>query len=416
MPLTFRCKCGGWIRTDAEAPVARCPKCLRTVGRPNISLLWWLFGSVAAVLALISIVASVLPRSSDTIAQAAEPTPRTLPTPTSPTAQRTQPTLPKPVPVTPPTQTPTVPENPTTPASPPAPAPVPEQPRVGKLQVEPAGKYKEGDTFVQEVTVVRTSAFGVLGIVTTQAAEYTLSSKLEVTKVNVDGCITVAHTVLSGKLLDASADLKDPLTDALKKAVGAKFELLIGPTGKVTALKGLDDPVNVKLGRDVEQQTLRLWSILDADAWKELAGLTFFQPDKPGLGEKWARDFTHDWGPLGSWLGRTDYLTAKQPEKNGQHKIDYVHAISHRPAKSANGLQFTIKEISFPAVTAGGAIRYDARTNRVSAAEELFHVRGAVSVSFGGADATVEVEERQKFRLTASEVKPREMIGQGPKR
>lgn len=293
---------------------------------------------------------------------------------------------------------------------------MPEQPRVGKLQVEPAGKYKEGDTFVQDVTLVRTSAFGVLGIVTTQSAEYTLSSKLEVTKVNADGSIAVTQTVLSGKLIDATVDLKEPLTDAIKKAIGAKFELTISPTGKVTALKGLDDPINVKLGRNVEQQALRLWSVLDADAWKELAGLTFFQPDKPGLGEKWARDFTHEWGSLGSWLGRTDFVTAKKPEKNGQHKVDYAHAISHRPAKVAGNQPFTIRESSFPTVTAGGTIRYDAKTNRVSAAEELFHVRGAVSVSFGGADATVEVEERQKFRLTASEVKPREMVGQGPKK
>lgn len=287
---------------------------------------------------------------------------------------------------------------------------------MGKLQVEPAGKYKEGDTFVQGVTVSRTSAFGVLGVVTTQAAEYTLTSKLEVTKVHADGSIVVTQTVQGGKLLDATADLKEPLAAALKKAEGAKFELAIGPNGKVSSLKGLDDPLNVKLGRNVEQQALRLWSILDADAWKELAGLTFFQPDKPGLGEKWSRDFAHDWGPLGSWLGRTDYRTAAKPEKDGRHKVDYVHAISHRPAKAAADQPFTIRTSAFPGVTAGGTIRYDAATNRVTAAEELFHVRGGVSVSFGGADATVEVEERQKFRLTASEVTPRELVAPRPKK
>jgi hypothetical protein len=234
--------------------------------------------------------------------------------------------------------------------------------------------------------------------------------------VNADGTFAVTQTVLTGKLIDATADMKEPLADALKKAEGAKFELTVAQNGKVTALKGLDDPVNVKLGRNAEQQTLRLWSILDADAWKEVAGLTFFQPDKPGLGEKWNRDFAHDWGPLGSWLGRTDYLTAKKPEKGGQHKVDYVHAISHRPAKAAGNLPITIKEAAFPRVAAGGTIRYDAKTNRATAAEELFHVRGVVSVSFGGADAAVEVEEKQKFRVTASEVKPRELVGEAPKR
>lgn len=295
-------------------------------------------------------------------------------------------------------------------------APVPDLPRVGKLLVEPAGKYKEGDTFVQQVTVVRSSSFGVLGIVTTQAAEYSLTSKLEVTKVNADGSIIVTQTVQTGKLIDASADMKEPLGDALKAAEGAKFELAIGPNGKVTALKGLADPVNVKLGRQVEQQTLRLWSILDADAWKEFAGMTFFQPDKPGLGVKWNRDFTHDWGALGSWLGRTNYATAAKAEKDGRHKIDYSHVISHRPGKGGGNLPFTVKQVSFPAVKAGGTLRYDVATNRMTAAEELFHVRGGVVVSFGGTDATVEVEEQQKFRLSASEVKPREIVAEGRKK
>jgi hypothetical protein len=413
MSVTFRCKCGRWIRLTADEPLARCPNCLRTVSRPT--WLWWGLGSGAAVLALVMVAASVWPRATVEEAQVELP----AMTPTT-SARLTAPTAAKPTETTPPVTRPTPPAPPTQPAvphpTPSAPALVPDLPRVGKLVVEPAGKYKEGDTFVQQVTVVRSSSFGVLGIVTTQAAEYLLTSKLEVTKVNADGSFVVTQTVQIGKLHDATADMKQPLTDALKSAEGAKFELAVGPNGKVTALKGLADPVNVKLGRDAEQQTLRLWSILDADAWKELAGMTFFQPDKPGLGMKWNRDFTHDWGALGSWLGRTDYATAAKPEKNGQHKVDYVHAISHRPAKGPGNLPFTIKESAFPRVVAGGTLRYDAATNRVAAAEELFHVRGGVVVSFGGTDATVEVEEQQKFRLTASEVKPRELIGQVPKK
>lgn len=417
MSVTFRCKCGRWIRLTAGEPLTRCPNCLRTISRPT--WVWWGLGSVAALLALVVVVASVWPRATveavrlDSPAVSAPATVLLFPTP--PPSTPAKPTEPAP-PVTKPSL-PAPPAQPTRPQAPPAiPTPTPDLPRVGKLQVEPAGKYNEGDTFVQQVTVVRSSGFGVLGIVTTQSAEYTLTSKLEVTKVNADGSIAVTQSVQTGKLIDASADMKQPLTDALKAAEGAKFELAVAPNGKVTALKGLADPVNVKLGREAEQQTLRLWSILDADAWKEFAGMTFFQPDKPGLGAKWNRDFTHDWGELGSWLGRTDYATAGKAEKDGRHKIDYVHAMSHRPAKGRGNLPFTIKESVFPGVKAGGTLRYDAATNRVTAAEEMFHVRGGVVVSFSGTDATVEVEEIQKFRLTASEVKPRELVGQVPKK
>lgn len=415
MSVTFRCKCGRWVRMAADEPLARCPNCLRTVSRPTWP--WWVLGTAAAVLALVVVVASLWPRSAVDAARA-----DSQPITTAPTSSL-RPTPSTSVPPTEPASPVTKPLSPAPPAQaarpqavPPAPAPIPELPRVGKLVVEPAGKYKEGDTFVQQVTVVRSSSFGAPGVVTTQAAEYTLTSKVEVTKVNGDGSIVVTQTVQTGKLIDASADMKQPLSDALKSAEGAKFELAIAPNGKVNALKGLADPVNVKLGRDVEQQTLRLWAILDADAWKELAGMTFFQPDKPGVGAKWSRDFTHDWGALGSWLGRTDYATTAKPEKDGRHKIGYAHAISHHPSKGPGNLPFSIKECAFPVVKAGGAIRYDAVTNRVTAVEELFHVRGSVVVSFGGADAAVEMEEIQKFRLTASEVKPRELVGQPPKK
>lgn len=418
MSVAFRCKCGRWVRSDAE--IVRCPHCLRAVRRTPVGLLWWLGGGLALVVAVGLLVASMLPRQAVAEVALAE-TPASSPAfqmlapavTSSPTSTvRPEPTIPKPVEKLPPPRL-DPPVAPVTPAPPPI---KPEPPRIGKLVVEPAGKYKEGDTFEQTVTVSRVSAFGVLGVVTTRGAEYTLTSKLEVTKVNADGSFVATQTVLTGKLIDATADMKEPLTDAMKKAVGAKFELTVAQNGKVTALKGLDDPVNVKLGRNAEQQTLRLWSILDADAWKELAGLTFFQPDHPGLGEKWHRDFTHDWGPLGSWLGRTDYLTARKPEKDGQHRIDYAHAISHRPAKVAGNLPIAIKEAAFPRVAAGGAIRYDAKTNRATAAEELFHVRGVVGVSFGGADAAVEVEEKQKFRVNASEVKPRNLVGEGKRK
>lgn len=415
MPVNYRCKCGRWIRVPSGTRSTRCPECLRTIRLPNYGLIWAVVGVVAALLGGIGVLAAALPRSAEPIALTTEPAPKP-PAPADPTtAKRVEPTTAKAPDPAPPTR-PTIPEPPPKPVAPTPVLPA-DLPRVGKLVTEPAGRYKVGDTFGQELTVTRMSAFGVLGITTTQAAEYTLTSKCEVTAVHDDGSITVTQTVQGGKLLDASDDMKEPLADALKQAVGAKFEMAVAQIGKVMSLKGLDDPVRVKMGRDAERQTLRLWSVLDADAWKELAGLTFFQPDKPGLGEKWSRDFAHDWGPLGSWLGRTDYQTAKKAEKDGTHVIGYAHAISHRPAKGGGGnLPVQFRDVSFPNVEAGGVIKYDPAVSRVTTAEELFHVRGGVTASFGGADATVEVEEKQRFRLAVSEVVPRELVGEKGKK
>jgi hypothetical protein len=411
MPVNYRCKCGRWGRVPAGTRNTRCPECLRTIRLPNRGLIWCVIGGVFTLLVGVGVLAAALPRSPEPVVQATEPTPNPPPATEPVTVKRTEPSVAAKPPDPPP---PTTRPAPAAPVARPVPQ-FPEPPRVGKLVTEPAGRYKVGDTFGQDVTVTRASAFGILGIVTSQGAEYSLTSRCEVTAVNADGSITVTQTVQAGKLLDASADMKEPLTDALKKAVGAKVEMAIAQNGKVTALKGLDDPLQLKVGRDAERQTLRLWSVLDADAWKELAGLTFFQPDKPGVDTKWTRDFAHDWGPLGSWLGRTDYQTAKKPDKDGTHKVGYVHAISHRPAKGGGNLPVAFTNVSFPSVQAGGAIKYDPKVNRVTTAEELFHVRGGVTAAFGGADATVEVEEKQLFRLAVSEVVPRQLVGEKPK-
>jgi hypothetical protein len=49
--------------------------------------------------------------------------------------------------------------------------------------------------------------------------------------------------------------------------------------------------------------------------------------------------------------------------------------------------------------TARGAIAYDPGRGRVAAAEERFHVRGALAVSCLGVDSVVDMDEMQVFRL-----------------
>jgi hypothetical protein len=418
MWVTFRCRCGQLVRTSRGAPSVACPGCDRTIRLPNhYRLIWVVIALVIVGLAGVSVLAAVLPRPTVSSAHIDDqpppgPPPTLKPQPSKPDTPQPKVEEPPPQPAAP------QPEPPAKPADPPKPvAPLAGPPRVGRLeQIAPAGRYEVGDTFTQDVTVTRMSACGVLGLVTKQGAQYALSSKLEVEAVHADGSRTVVQTILGGKLIDASADMQETITDAIDKARGTTFTLTVGPTGKVTGLKGLDDPLQLKFGNNDLGRSLRMWSLLDADAWKELAGHTFFQPDKAALGAKWSRDFTHDWGPLGSWLGRTDYQNAKKAEKDGRTRIDYGHFISHRPGKGGGGdLGVTFGVAAFQPVKAGGHVVYDPKTNRLVSAEELFHVKGEVAMSALGADVTVAVEEQQHFRVSVSEVKSRKMIGRPAK-
>src|SRR5262249_7447735 len=159
--------------------------------------------------------------------------------------------------------------------------------------------------------------------------------------------LTVKQKITAARLLDADPAIRPTLAEALQKAVGAEFEIAVGSGGEVTSLKGPKDPVRVLAGNNAAGPTLRLWSLLDADAWKEISGLTFFQPDRPlKAGEKWSRRMSHDWGPLGSWTGQTTFRSAG--ERAGLARIDYGHEMTYRPPGDAKDeLPFRVLRAEF---------------------------------------------------------------------
>jgi hypothetical protein len=155
--------------------------------------------------------------------------------------------------------------------------------------------------------------------------------------------------------------------------------------------------------------TFLLWSFLDRDGWKELAQATLFLPEEPsGSRAKWSRKLTHAWGPLGSWSGRTVYgYTGKQ---GNQDRIGYVLDMAYRPpaGAAAGALPFMVVRAAFQPQAAGGAILYDRRKARVAAAEEAFHVKGALVIDVLGLATAIEMDEAQNFRLRVCDHKPAE--------
>src|SRR4051794_31605856 len=218
MSVSFRCRCGQRVRVASDDDTVECPACGRTVfvARPRGDRreLWLALATVVTLLAIaglgVLVAAQVKSRKAgrDDVAQAKEqPAPKVV-TPEPPRKQPQPvgdwvdvpveefgivspqygiPTAPPPRPVV--TPVPVVPT---------APAP-PDPKRAGELDtvfIEPAGRYKVGSTFGQEVVVTRRSAFRVAGMDFTQGSQCAFASSFVVTKVNRDGSFVTEQTVV----------------------------------------------------------------------------------------------------------------------------------------------------------------------------------------------------------------------------
>ncbi len=412
MSAYFTCLCGRRLRRYSVTDGAvDCPDCGRTVvlaAAPKDRRAIWAFVIAVGVIGLAigssfafrkvtpaPVVASVAPTIATTIIATKIPkvVPIIVEPEMAPAPRTVEPMAPPVVAVTP-----------------------PPMPRVGVLQADIASRFQVGDTFNQDVIFSRKSDFRIVGAEFSQAARYAFRSTIVISKVHANGSYVAEQTIGKAIWLDGDADSKPTLIEALEKAQGTKFELAFSRNHEVTELKGLKDPIRVAAGKNAAMgQSLRLWSLLDADAWKELAGLTFFHAEKPLKAKMtWNKPVSHDWSPLGSWNGKTVYLAAgKQPKQTNLERIDYRHEIYYKPPAigADRDLPFRVQKAAFQTILAGGAILYDPATNRTTAVDETFRVRGNIQVSLAGMDAAIEMEETQGFRLTIEQPATNALVG-----
>ena len=393
MRVVFRCQCGRLVAVRATTSSATCPNCRQVVRPVGIRFNWIVVILVGIFIPTVGLLST------------ARPNPRlssTLPPP--PGVEQSRPEPEHRIPAIPDAAhvseiPPPIQHNP-----PPKPA-IAENPRTGILQpvVPKPGRFQAGDTVDQLVTVTRRSMAVTLGIQVGQGAEYTIGSEFRITDVHADGSLSAEQVIRSTTLIRADPDLKDALARGLRASHGTKFKLKVGPNGRITSFQGVADPIQIQAKREVAVQTFRAWSILDADAWKELAGITFFVPERPlARGAKWSHDLAHDWVPFGSWRGKTGYTAVgPEPTMRGAERIEYTHSLTYHPpvTPSRIGLPLEVLRAEFQPVVARGVIAFDPRTQRTVAAEELFRVRGMSVLSASGVEVGVELDEIQKFRI-----------------
>jgi hypothetical protein len=274
--------------------------------------------------------------------------------------------------------------------------------------------FKEGDRFYQTVEINRQSTYRVLDLDVTQKAQYTFVSSFRVATLTADGGLVVQQKIEAVQLSNADPVLQVQLNAILQKMQGATFTLTLSPRMEVVKFEGEPEALKLLGGTNLASgQTFVVWSFLDQDGWKELAELSFFQPrQSSSSANKWSRQLSHSWGPLGSWSGTAEYTHTGQ--QLNLDRFTYVLDLAYQPPrKGAGDLPFEIGQADFRLRNTGGTILFDADKGRAAAAEERFQVRGRIPVAYLGVAAVVDMEEVQVFQLRILDQDPLRRLSPG---
>jgi hypothetical protein len=420
MSVLLVCPCGKRWSSDGDSGALICPDCGRPLA-PIVSGGWrslWPRLTLAAAVTLLVIVSAGF-----ALVRLLPATRREMPSETAASTTMPQPEseLRKPLPQ----------EKPDKPLlrlpDPPAPAvkairPLPDKPPPSVTPLEPPAPKKSvselpaKEDFFQHVVISRVSRYRILDLDMGQNVQYAFVSRFHVKQKNDDGGMVVEQKVESARLSNADTALQERLNELLQKTKGATFTMTLDGRREVTKFEGGQEAIKVFTDANpLGGQSFLLWSFLDRDGWRELAQLSFFQPlppssppklgeNKRGGGERWDRYMTHSWGPLGNWSGKIYFQsTGKQA---GLERFDYLLNLAYKPPSKGSGLPFEIGKSQFQIETARGAIAYQPSRKRIAAAEERFHVRGLLTVSFLGVESTVQMDEIQLFQLRILDKNP----------
>jgi hypothetical protein len=232
--------------------------------------------------------------------------------------------------------------------------------------------------------------------------KWTLKQKIEGLKMNID---------ISGNPISYDSTKKDQpgsggnpgLMDFFKNLEGAEFGVTLNTkTWAVEKVDGKDDFVK-KLGAGNAQMDSLLKKIMTDDALKQMADPTHnLIPDAPKAAkETWEKKTTLGLGPIGSYEVNYKFTYAgKDAAKKHLDRIDVATTLTYKPPTEAtDGLLFKIKDgkITSKEPKAGQTsyVLYNAATGRVEEAKIFLELRGDLTVTIGGTDSKVELDQTQ---------------------
>ncbi len=318
----------------------------------------------------------------------------------------------------------------TTGAGPPllAAGPTPEPSSAVVPHEEPLAAADQKQSFFQDIRIQRRPTFVMQGLTIPQQLDYRIVSRIDLQPRERDGTRRAILYVEETRLEQADELSRAAMAESLEKLKHRQYTFVLNARNEVTDFQGDRNqpaalPIKMNLG-----QGFMVTSVIDDDGWKELVQLTLFQPEPAAASEQPVkRAMTHDWGPLGSWYGTTEFVrkglirlaeVAGQPagaagtttspgESAGGEplqRIDYTHDMTYvPPGQDGGGLPLRIKQSDFRTTIAGGSIAYDPQRRRVAYVQERFEVTGTLTVEVLGQASAVELREQQVLTIRVTD-------------
>lgn len=208
---------------------------------------------------------------------------------------------------------------------------------------------------------------------------------------------------------EASVTAGNPnLTEFFKKLVGAKFTAVLDKGYKVVEVRGKDAFIKDLAGSGSPQMDTLLKNIMTDDAVKQMCDPTFgLIPDAPKkIGESWKKESTLNLGPIGSYTVTYNFKYVAvggdaDKEKKGFDKIEVDTTLVYTaPKPGMEGLLFRIKEGKLTSTNpTKGVVWYDPKAGRIDSAEIVLKLTGDLTVTIGGTDTKVELNQEQKTTI-----------------
>ena len=240
--------------------------------------------------------------------------------------------------------------------------------------------------------------------------KWTIKEKIEGLKMSID--ISGNPITYDSTKTDQPGSAGNPgLMDFFKNLVGAEFTVTLNTkTWKVEKVDGKDDFIK-KLGAGSTQMDSLLKKIMTDDALKQMADPTFnLIPDAPkAVNDTWEKKQNLSLGPIGTYEVTYKFTyKGKDPMRKDLDRVEVEPTLTYKPpAESTEGLLFRIKSgtITSQKPDQGqppSVVLYNPATGRIEKATISLKLRGELTVTIGGTDTKVELDQTQTTTIESS--------------
>ena len=258
----------------------------------------------------------------------------------------------------------------------------------------------------QRVEVLHEPSYEISGLNMADKSRYQILSKLELRPRAADGSREVSQVIEQTRLEMAGDTSRELYESALRNLIGQQYTFTLNSRDEVVKFTGFGGTTTSAPVERSGAGGFMVVTVIDQDGWKEIAQLSFLQPDRSiAAGQPWTRPMSHDFNELGSWQGTTTF-TLQGPEGAGT-RYNYVHDMTYTPPKGGPGLlPFDISDADFKATKAEGSFVFDPTHGHVTDVRETFEMEGSLGASMLAGAAAVKLREHQELTIQLSRQNP----------